>query len=106
MCVACAALSSCGHSAAAAFENTYLVSPPRPHRPPPTRPPHPPAATPTHAPHRLPPALPDLLTHPCLHARCAAIMQLHPGWVGVLQRQYLNSLGCLWFNRTQASGAV
>jgi hypothetical protein len=31
-------------------------------------------------------------------------MQLHPGWVGVLQRQYLNSLGCLWFNRTQASG--
>ena len=86
MCVACAALSSCGHSAAAAFENTYLVSPPRPHR--------------------LPPALPVLLTHPCLHARCAAIMQLHPGWVGVLQRQYLNSLGCLWFNRTQASGAV
>lgn len=29
-------------------------------------------------------------------------MQLHPGWVGVLQRRYLNALGCLWFNRTQA----
>ncbi|PSC73996.1 glycerol-3-phosphate acyltransferase 3-like [Micractinium conductrix] len=32
----------------------------------------------------------------------AAIMQLHPGWVGVLQKRYLSSLGCLWFNRTQA----
>ena len=29
-------------------------------------------------------------------------MQLHPGWVGLLQRRYLNALGCLWFNRTQA----
>lgn len=32
----------------------------------------------------------------------AAIMQLHPGWVGLLQKKYLSSLGCLWFNRTQA----
>lgn len=32
----------------------------------------------------------------------AAIMQLHPGWVGMLQRRYLSALGCLWFNRTEA----
>lgn len=32
----------------------------------------------------------------------AAIMQLHPGWVGLIQKRYLKSLGCLWFNRTQA----
>lgn len=31
----------------------------------------------------------------------AAIMQLHPGWVGMLQRRYLSALGCLWFNRTE-----
>ena len=30
------------------------------------------------------------------------IMQLHPGWVGFLQTQVLNCLGCLWFNRTEA----
>jgi glycerol-3-phosphate O-acyltransferase 3/4 len=38
----------------------------------------------------------------CAYSPFAAIMQLHPGWVGVLQRRYLNALGCLWFNRTQA----
>ena len=32
----------------------------------------------------------------------AAIMQLHPGWVGMMQKKYLSALGCLWFNRTQA----
>lgn len=32
----------------------------------------------------------------------AAIMQLHPGWVGMLQKRYLSALGCLWFNRTQS----
>ncbi|WIA38686.1 hypothetical protein OEZ86_001991 [Tetradesmus obliquus] len=32
----------------------------------------------------------------------AVIMQLHPGWVGFLQTTVLDSLGCLWFNRTQA----
>lgn len=32
----------------------------------------------------------------------AVIMQLHPGWVGFLQTQVLDSLNCLWFNRTQA----
>lgn len=31
----------------------------------------------------------------------AAIMQLHPGWVGMMQKKYLSALGCLWFNRTQ-----
>ena len=31
------------------------------------------------------------------------IMQLHPGWVGFLQTQVLNCLGCLWFNRTEVS---
>lgn len=31
----------------------------------------------------------------------AVIMQLHPGWVGFLQTFVLDSLGCLWFNRTQ-----
>jgi hypothetical protein len=34
----------------------------------------------------------------------AVIMQLHPGWVGFLQTQVLNSLNCLWFNRTQVCG--
>eukprot|EP00803_Ostreobium_quekettii_P001706 evm.model.scf_582.10 EVM.evm.TU.scf_582.10 scf_582:55705-60927(+) len=32
----------------------------------------------------------------------AVIMQLHPGWVGWLQRRVLNCLGCLWFKRTEA----
>lgn len=31
----------------------------------------------------------------------AAIMQLHKGWVGVMQKHYLSALGCLWFNRTE-----
>eukprot|EP00889_Picochlorum_renovo_P005675 jgi/Picre1/32705/NNA_008050.t1 len=31
----------------------------------------------------------------------AAIMQLHKGWVGIMQKRYLSALGCLWFNRTQ-----
>lgn len=38
----------------------------------------------------------------CAYAPFAAIMQLHPGWVGVVQKRYLSALGCLWFNRTQA----
>lgn len=38
----------------------------------------------------------------CAHTPFAAIMQLHPGWVGVMQKRYLSALGCLWFNRTQA----
>ncbi|KAI3432727.1 hypothetical protein D9Q98_004269 [Chlorella vulgaris] len=33
-------------------------------------------------------------------------MQLHPGWVGVMQSRYLNALGCLWFNRTQVKHAL
>jgi hypothetical protein len=36
----------------------------------------------------------------------AVIMQLHAGWVGFLQTQVLNSLNCLWFNRTQVRGFV
>jgi hypothetical protein len=36
----------------------------------------------------------------------AVIMQLHPGWVGFLQTQVLDSLNCLWFNRTQVRGWV
>lgn len=36
----------------------------------------------------------------------AVIMQLHDGWVGFLQTQVLNSLNCLWFNRTQVSARV
>lgn len=35
----------------------------------------------------------------------AVIMQLHPGWVGFLQTKVLDSLGCLWFNRTEVGGA-
>jgi hypothetical protein len=31
----------------------------------------------------------------------AVIMQLHGGWVGFLQTKVLDSLGCLWFNRTE-----
>lgn len=38
----------------------------------------------------------------CAYCPFAAIMQLHPGWVGIFQTRYLASLGCLWFNRTQA----
>lgn len=38
----------------------------------------------------------------CAHTPFAAIMQLHPGWVGYIQKKYLGSLGCLWFNRTQS----
>lgn len=38
----------------------------------------------------------------CSFTPFAAIMQLHPGWVGVLQRKYLKNLGCLYFDRTQA----
>lgn len=33
----------------------------------------------------------------------AAIMQLHPGWVGFLQKRVLSCLGCLWFHRTEVS---
>jgi glycerol-3-phosphate O-acyltransferase 3/4 len=37
----------------------------------------------------------------CAYSPFAVIMQLHPGWVGFLQTQVLNCLGCLWFNRTE-----
>ncbi|KAF6167111.1 hypothetical protein GIB67_041366 [Kingdonia uniflora] len=32
----------------------------------------------------------------------AVIMQKHPGWVGLLQSTILESVGCIWFNRTEA----
>lgn len=32
----------------------------------------------------------------------AVIMQKHPGWVGLLQRTILESLGCIWFNRMES----
>ncbi|KAK4477267.1 hypothetical protein RD792_016481 [Penstemon davidsonii] len=32
----------------------------------------------------------------------AVIMQKHPGWVGLLQSTILESLGCIWFNRSEA----
>ncbi|KAK1260928.1 hypothetical protein QJS04_geneDACA019113 [Acorus gramineus] len=31
----------------------------------------------------------------------AVIMQKHPGWVGFIQTHILESLGCIWFNRTE-----
>ncbi|XP_031486729.1 glycerol-3-phosphate acyltransferase 9 [Nymphaea colorata] len=31
----------------------------------------------------------------------AVMMQKHPGWVGLLQTTILESLGCIWFNRTE-----
>ncbi|XP_038888699.1 glycerol-3-phosphate acyltransferase 9 [Benincasa hispida] len=31
----------------------------------------------------------------------AVIMQKHPGWVGLLQSTILESIGCIWFNRTE-----
>lgn len=34
----------------------------------------------------------------------AVIMQLHGGWVWFLQTKVLDSLGCLWFNRTEVRG--
>jgi len=37
----------------------------------------------------------------CAYTPFAAIMQLHPGWVGFLQTRALSCLGCLWFNRTE-----
>ncbi|XP_057249564.1 glycerol-3-phosphate acyltransferase 9-like isoform X1 [Beta vulgaris subsp. vulgaris] len=36
----------------------------------------------------------------------AAIMQKHPGWVGLLQTTILESLGCIWFNRTEVKDRV
>jgi len=36
----------------------------------------------------------------------AVIMQLHSGWVGFLQTKVLDSLGCLWFNRTEVKACV
>lgn len=32
----------------------------------------------------------------------AVIMQKHPGWVGLIQTHILDSLGCIWFNRTES----
>ncbi|KAG0480857.1 hypothetical protein HPP92_011715 [Vanilla planifolia] len=32
----------------------------------------------------------------------AVIMQKHPGWVGFIQKTILESVGCIWFNRTEA----
>ena len=29
------------------------------------------------------------------------IMQIHPGWVGFIQKRVLRSLGCIYFNRTE-----
>lgn len=37
----------------------------------------------------------------CSYSPFAVIMQMHPGWVGFMQTRVLNSLGCLWFNRTE-----
>ncbi|KAI3986607.1 hypothetical protein MKX01_014145 [Papaver californicum] len=31
----------------------------------------------------------------------AVIMQKHPGWVGLLQSTILESVGCIWFNRSE-----
>ncbi|KAG6536748.1 hypothetical protein ZIOFF_001816 [Zingiber officinale] len=31
----------------------------------------------------------------------AVIMQKHPGWVGFIQKTILESVGCIWFNRTE-----
>mmetsp|Transcript_12225 Transcript_12225/g.29796 ORF Transcript_12225/g.29796 Transcript_12225/m.29796 type:complete len:468 (-) Transcript_12225:358-1761(-) len=36
----------------------------------------------------------------CSHSPFSVIMQLHTGWVAFLQTRVLNTLGCLWFNRT------
>ena len=36
---------------------------------------------------------------------CAGRVQLHGGWVGFLKTKVLDSLGCLWFNRTEVSEA-
>ncbi|XP_078437390.1 glycerol-3-phosphate acyltransferase 9 [Wolffia australiana] len=33
----------------------------------------------------------------------AVIMQKHPGWVGFIQKTILESVGCIWFNRTEAT---
>uniref|UniRef100_A0A061S3J5 Glycerol-3-phosphate O-acyltransferase 3/4 n=1 Tax=Tetraselmis sp. GSL018 TaxID=582737 RepID=A0A061S3J5_9CHLO len=33
----------------------------------------------------------------------SVIMQLHPGWVGFMQKKVLDPQGCLYFNRTQVS---
>ncbi|XP_020256489.1 glycerol-3-phosphate acyltransferase 3-like isoform X1 [Asparagus officinalis] len=32
----------------------------------------------------------------------AVIMQKHPGWVGFIQKTILESVGCIWFNRTES----
>ncbi|XP_059647402.1 glycerol-3-phosphate acyltransferase 9 [Cornus florida] len=32
----------------------------------------------------------------------AVIMQKHPGWVGLLQSTILESVGCIWFHRSEA----
>ncbi|KAF3958219.1 hypothetical protein CMV_016848 [Castanea mollissima] len=32
----------------------------------------------------------------------AVIMQKHPGWVGLLQSTILESVGCIWFNRSES----
>ncbi|KMT15922.1 hypothetical protein BVRB_3g056070 isoform C [Beta vulgaris subsp. vulgaris] len=36
----------------------------------------------------------------------AAVMQKHPSWVGLLQTTILESLGCIWFNRTEVKDRV
>ncbi|KAI3709923.1 hypothetical protein L2E82_39692 [Cichorium intybus] len=35
-------------------------------------------------------------------AAFAVIMQKNPGWVGLLQSNILESVGCIWFNRSEA----
>ncbi|KAJ6802949.1 glycerol-3-phosphate acyltransferase 3-like isoform X1 [Iris pallida] len=32
----------------------------------------------------------------------AVIMQKHPGWVGFIQKTILESVSCIWFNRTES----
>lgn len=37
----------------------------------------------------------------CSFRPFAVIMQKYPGWIGFLQTQFLDSIGCIWFNRTE-----
>jgi glycerol-3-phosphate O-acyltransferase 3/4 len=42
----------------------------------------------------------------CAHSPFAVIMQLQGGWVRFLQTRVLNTLGCLWFNRTDLKAST
>jgi len=37
------------------------------------------------------------------HRPFSVIMQLHPGWVGFIQRRFMDPQGCIYFNRTEVS---